>query len=49
MSQDIAKIPQKRAALFGDDFEKILQGITRTARRLEKARVWQLKTKQSKP
>lgn len=49
MTQDTAKIPQKRGALFGDDFEKILQRITRTARRLEKARARQLKTKQPKP
>lgn len=44
MAHNTAKIPQKRAALFGDDFEKILQSITRTARRLEKAHARQLKT-----
>lgn len=49
MPQDTAKIPQKKEALFGDVFEKILREITRTARRLEKARTQQLKTKQPKP
>jgi len=45
----LGKAPKKSIRLFGNEFEKAMQSITRTARRLEKAHVRSIRPTKRKP
>lgn len=45
----LGKAPRKSVRLFGNEFEKAMQSITRTARRLEKAHVRSIRPTKRKP